>query len=170
MGYRRLGGRCHRCPGSDRPRRRSLGLESTPASREAQGWVNMNDYIRQVLLPLPERAAVWGSLYFGLEAGDRTDLVQFQQAFNPALDVKLERRDQVVPDFLALGGYEVQDAAALTFIDQDSALGNFFLIFPDARYRVVKIVAAPPYGTTVVYERITGGEVDDARLPAVAVN
>src|SRR5258708_36997888 len=125
--------------------------------------------MREVVAPLPERAAVWGSLFYGLDAGDRTDLVQFQQAFNPALDYRAAARSSIVPDFLVLGNYELPDAAALNLIGQDSALRNFFLIFPGVRYEAVKLVSAPPYGTTVVYRRVHQPANHDA-APAIAVN
>ncbi len=136
----------------------------------AAGQVSISDYINQVLEPIPERAPVWGSLYYGLESGSRVDLIQFQEALTPALDHKPQLRDRMAPAFLTLGNYEFQDAFAFTLINQDSALGNFFHVFPAARYRQIKIVSARPYGTTYVYETAGGTASAPGVEPSLAIN
>jgi hypothetical protein len=134
----------------------------------ALGQVSISDYISQVLAPLPERASVWGSLYYGIESGSRVDLLQFQEALTPALDHKPGLRDRMAPEYLTLGNYEFQDAFAFTLIGQDSALGNFSKMFPSARYRQVKIVSARPYGTTHVYRKFEPAEIGVE--PSLAIN
>ena len=45
-------------------------------------------------VPLPERARVWGGLNFGLDAGDRTDLVDMMSLFSVAKnDFRDDRRE-----------------------------------------------------------------------------
>ncbi len=149
----------------------SRGPDHAPAGeRDIPGHVHISDYTRQVLAPLPERAVTWGSLYFGVDAGVRTELVQFQDALNPALDFKPARRERIVPDFLVLKLEPLPYAVPQMLLNQDNALGNFFLIFPDARYRELKLVYAPPYGAAIVYERVGNRKTLPEPVPAVAIN
>ena len=138
--------------------------------RDIPGHVHISDYTRQVLAPLPERAVAWGSLFFGVDAGVRTELVEFQQAFTPALDFKPARRERIVPGFLILSSYHFRDAVPQMLLNQDNAFGNFFLIFPGARYRELKLVYAPPYGAAIVYERVGNRATPPEPVPAVAIN
>jgi hypothetical protein len=146
---------------------------ATPSTLERQvaGSVDITDYTRELIGPLPERVSTWGTLAFGVDAGDRTDLVQFQQVSAAALDTKPEFRDRVQPDALLLGAYEFADSFAYTIAGLDNAFRNFFLIFPGAKYRQLKLVNAAPYGTSIVYQRIVADGADIApAAPEVAVN
>jgi hypothetical protein len=137
----------------------------------AAGDANIGDYIREVTAPFPERASVWGSLYFGVDAGDRTDLVQFYQNFKLIQDFKPEQRSALAPDFLALSAYELDMTSVMYLGGEDLGLEKFTTFFPNVRYRPVRFVSAPPYGTTRDYERVpldTPREGDP--VPDVAIN
>ncbi len=135
------------------------------------GNVNFEDYIRQVTESLPERAAVWGSLYFGVDAGDRTDLVQFLQMFGVVQqDFRVEERPRLAPDFLLLSNYEL-DATTVQALDhQQSLIDTFTALFPKTRYRLARLVYAPPYGTTRIYERSTAADEGGQSDVTVSVN
>jgi hypothetical protein len=138
----------------------------------AVGNTDISDYVRQVVAPLPERAAVWGSLYFGLDAGDRTDLVQFGQVW-PVLrdDFRPEQRKELAPDFLALSSYELDSDAIRSIAGYDTTLENFGKLFPGVRYRLVNLVYAPPFGVTREYERLMEPQQNvPSSPPGVAVN
>jgi hypothetical protein len=138
----------------------------------ALGNVDIDEYARQVVAPLPERAATWGSLYFGLDAGDRTDLVQFLQMFSiVSSDFHVEERSRLAPDFLLLSNYET-DTGAVQIIDkQQNYFENFSKIFPSDAYRLFRIVCAPPYGCTRDYQRASSTDASNAdATPSVSVN
>ena len=138
--------------------------------RRVAGNVDMSDYIRRVTAPLPERAAVWGSLYFGLDAGDRTDLVQFSQMFDVvSADFRPAQRYQIAPDYLALSSYETDIDSVLCLAGQQTMIEGFGNLFPSERYRLTHLVFAPPYGATRVYERVLKERAEDP-FPSVAAN
>ena len=118
---------------------------------QAAGNADMNDYIREVESPLPEGAAAWGSLFFGLDAGDRTDLVQFFQMFRVVQDFRVDRRSKVAPDYLVLSSYEIDTDFVRCIGGADSYIENFTKLFPGIRYLPVRLVYAPPYGVTREY-------------------
>ena len=138
----------------------------------AVGNTDISDYIRQVVAPLPERAAVWGSLYFGLDAGDRTDLVQFGQVWTVLRDdFRPEQRAELAPDFLALSSYELDTDAIRSIARYDTTIENFGKLFPGVRYRLVNLVSAPPFGVTREYERLAASQPNlPASIPGIAVN
>lgn len=138
----------------------------------AVGNADISDYVRQVVAPLPERAAVWGSLYFGLDAGDRTDLVQFGQML-PVLrdDFSPEQRAELAPDFLALSSYELDSDSIRSIAGYDTTLETFGKLFPSVRYQLVNLVYAPPFGVTREYERLAESQQNaPISPPGVAVN
>ena len=133
------------------------------------GNADINDYIREVESPLPEGAAVWGSLFFGLDAGDRTDLVQFFQMYRVVQDFRADRRSNVAPDYLVLSSYELDTDFVRCVGGADSYIENFTKLFPGVRYLPVHLVYAPPYGVTREYQRVLDQE-DVKPEPGVAVN
>ena len=138
--------------------------------RDIPGHVHISDYTRQVLAPLPERAVTWGSLYFGVDAGVRTELVQFQQAFTPALDFKPARRERIVPDFLVLSRYEFQARCSADAAEPGQCPGQ---LLPDLPRRAVSRAEAGLRSPVRRGHRLrTCGEPRDAPepVPAVAIN
>ncbi len=138
----------------------------------AAGNVDIGDYVRQVVAPLPERAAAWGSLYFGLDAGDRTDLVQFIQMFGPVRDdFRVDQRSKLAPDFLVLSNYEMDIDSVGGLAGADTVTEIFAKLFPGIRYRLAHLVCAPPYGVTREYERVhPQSPAEQAVLPSLSVN
>lgn len=146
----------------------------TPSNWEirAPGNVDISDYVQQVVAPLPERASVWGSLFFGLDAGDRTDLVQYTQVWKVLLDdFGVSRRAELAPDFLLLGSYELDTDSIRSIAGYDTTIENFGKLLPTVKYRLVHLVYAPPFGVTREYERIQESQRDDVTpVPGIAVN
>jgi hypothetical protein len=145
---------------------------STQWQVRSEGNVSIADYVNQVLSRFPERARIWGSLYFGLTAGDRTDLIQYKQGLELVeADFLPEAKAALAPDFLALGPYEIDVAAVLVVANLDFGLERFAHEFPGERYRPVRLVSAPPYGVTANYERVAAATSDlDDPMPEVSVN
>jgi hypothetical protein len=141
-----------------------------PWEQRVAGNVNMNDYVAQVLAPLPERARAWGSLYYGVTSGDRVDLIQFYEPLRVVYeDFGPDGRQSVAPDFLVLGEYEMNNDVVRYMAGAESLLEMFGRIFPGVRYRFAHGVYAPPYGLTREFERVTGGNVAELP-PGIAVN
>ncbi len=134
--------------------------------------VDIDDYVAQSVAPLPERAATWGSLYFGLTAGDRTDIVQFLQMFDVvSRDFAPPQRARLAPDFLLLSNYETDLDISRYLSGHESYLEQFFEVIGELHYRGIRLVYAPPYGVVRTYEqRAAAGASTDGVPPAVAVN
>jgi hypothetical protein len=139
----------------------------------AIGNVDITDYVREVISPLPERAAAWGTLYFGLDAGDRTDLVQFVEMHNVIYsDFRIETRHNLAPDFLLLSSYETDISSSQTLAGNPSnIIDDFEQLFPKTSYRLMRVVCAPPYGCTREYQKVADGSTSRKSLdPTVAAN
>ena len=63
-----------------------------------------------VLAPLPERATAWGTVFFGLEAPDRLQLVQSSDATALMPKIPPAQRAALAPDYLVLGYPELRDS------------------------------------------------------------
>lgn len=138
---------------------------------EAAGNADINDYIREVESPLPEGAAAWGSLFFGLDAGDRTDLVQFGQMYRVVEDFRVDRRSKIAPDYLVLSSYEIDTDFVRCVGGADTYIENFTKLFPGIHYQPVHLAYAPPYGVTQEYRRVLENDLEGAKTePSVAVN
>lgn len=137
-----------------------------PWDLRTAGYIDHVSYVREVTSLLPERASAGGSLYFGLEAGDRTDLVQFLDILPAAHDFRRGRTDHARPDFLVLSPYEVTDGFERDAKGRPPLIEDVRRLFPASNYRLTDLVYAPPYGTTHIYSRTSeaGGP------PGVSVN
>ncbi len=142
-----------------------------PWEMRVAGNVDMNEYVSQVLAPLPERARAWGSLYFGVTSGDRVDLIQFYEPLRVVYeDFGPDSREAVAPDFLVLGEYEMNNDVVRYMAGAESLLEMFGRIFPGVRYRFAHGVFAPPYGLTREFERVAAHAADPDVPPGVVVN
>ena len=136
----------------------------------APGNVRIEDFIAESVAPLPERASVWGSLYFGLDSGDRLDLTQLSQSFPVvAADFRADRRAELAPDYLVLSSYETDAGFVQHLAGKQTIEEAFEATFPELRYRVVHLVYAPPYGVVRHYEQ-AGSETQALETPGIAVN
>lgn len=145
----------------------------------AETMTPIDQYLDHVLEAMPARARAFGSVMFGIEHPGRIQLVQFWDGVQLVYDLAPERRRRLSPDYLVWGD---QDSAssndaliALNGVDRlqpitgHNAVGPWRLgqLFPDTRYRLVSITAAPPYGITRVYAWDRG--VASTPRPIVAV-
>jgi hypothetical protein len=102
--------------------------------------------------PLPERASVWGSLFFGLDSGDRLDLVQMLQLLPIAIeDFKPDRVEELAPDYLLVSSYET-DNDFVRYLAGFRTIEGLSTLFPHVHYKLGHVVYALPYGGARVYE------------------
>ena len=136
----------------------------------APGNVRIEDFIAEAVAPLPERASVWGSLYFGLDSGDRLDLTQLSQSLPVvAADFRADRRAELAPDYLVLSSYETDAGFVQHLAGQQTVEETVAATLPELRYRLVHLVYAPPYGVVRHYEQ-AGSEAQALETPGIAVN
>ncbi|MDP1571627.1 MAG: hypothetical protein Q8L86_16655 [Vicinamibacterales bacterium] len=121
------------------------------------------EYSERVLHALPVRARAWGSVELGIEHPSRIQLVQFWDAIRVVEAIDPPRRPPLAPDYLVWGHVEnggstrevlaMADREAHGVDGREIHVGPQRLLdaFPDARYTLVSLVAAPPYGVTRVY-------------------
>ncbi|MAF95952.1 MAG: hypothetical protein CMM60_09405 [Rhodospirillaceae bacterium] len=135
-------------------------------------WVNIEDYVDNALSPLPLRARAWGSFFFGLESGVRTDLLQLSDGMHLIQKIKPEKRASYAPEYLVIGYREQNDIAAL--LVKNSRAAHFYSqlqkVLPGQRYELIQIVTAPPYGPTRIYRRVSPKSAPVSAPPAVRVN
>jgi hypothetical protein len=131
--------------------------------------VAFSDYANHVLAPLPQRAAAWGTVLFGLEAPDRLQLVQQSDATSLMPHIPVDRHSSLAPDFLVLGYPELRDnlLANLNGLG-DSYLETMTQVLPAMRFRLVSLTSGWPYGVTRVYARSLRAVEFAAEAPAVA--
>jgi hypothetical protein len=130
--------------------------------------VAFSDYSHHVLASLPRRATAWGTVFFGLEAPDRLQLVQPSDATVLMPRIPEKERLAFAPDYLVLGYPELRDNLLANMSGKgDSYLQTMEQVLPQARYRLVALTSGRPYGVTRVYARSLR-KSDQGEVPAVA--
>lgn len=128
----------------------------TAPLREGQGahWVPFSEYSAQVIGPIPARAEIWGTVFFGIESPDRIQLVQYADA--SGLMSKIDDRDRadLAPDFIIEGYPEHRDDVLTVLRGGRTSLDSIAGLLPGLTFRVVSLVNATPYGTARVYARV----------------
>src|SRR5262249_30819196 len=127
--------------------------------------VAFSDYAARVIDPMPARAVAWGSVLFGLQAPDRLQLVQFDDAGAMMRRVPMARRAPFAPDYVVFGYPASRDEALNALHGGGTLLGALHQLLPDVRFRLVSLVDAAPYGATRTYARVANADV---AAPSVA--
>jgi hypothetical protein len=143
-----------------------VGTEQSDKAISARQWVNIDAYVDEVLVSIPAGARAWGTITYGNETPDRLQLVQFGEAFRLVERAPPARRDELAPDYLLWGYSENRDSLMAALAGQESLMHSLERLFPRYRYRLVKIVRAPPYGAARIFQRTTvgpGGHAPDCR-------
>jgi hypothetical protein len=131
--------------------------------------VAFSDYSGHVLAPLPERATAWGTVFFGLEAPDRLQLVQPSDATALMPRIPLARRAALAPDYLVFGYPELRDNLLANLRGTgDSYLQTMASVLPGAGFRLVSLTSGWPYGVTRIYARSLRAADRAQQAPAVA--
>jgi hypothetical protein len=137
-------------------------------ARDAVHHVGFTDYAARVIDPIPSRSVAWGSVPFGMQAPDRLQLVQFDDAGAMMRRVPMSGRAQFAPDFVVFGYPEIRDEVLNVPHGGGTLLDALHQLLPDVPFRLVSLVDAAPYGATRVYARITKAEASTPSPPAVA--
>jgi Dolichyl-phosphate-mannose-protein mannosyltransferase len=152
-----------------------LALRVQARGAEAYGRVQgalpvaFSDYADHVLAPLPARATAWGTVFFGLEAPDRLQLVQPSDATALMPRIPLAQRAALAPDYLVLGYPELRDNLLANLRGTgDSYLQTMASVLPDAGFRLVSLTSGSPYGVTRIYGRSLRAADRATGTPAVA--
>lgn len=143
----------------------ALAISTAAALRSPPYWVQVaermvsaDDYLDEVIRPIPVGASVWGGIIFGLESGIRLDLVQFSDAQGLISDFAPAARPSLTPEYLIVNDL-LKDIVRIQVANSDGAvrsavpLSSLYELFPGQRYYLAGLVDAPPYGTTLVFER-----------------
>jgi hypothetical protein len=116
--------------------------------------VAFSDYAGHVLAPLPERATAWGTVFFGLEAPDRLQLVQPSDATVLMPRIPPAQRAALAPDYLVLGYPELRDNLLANLRGSgESYLQTMTSVLPGIGFRLVSLTSGRPYGVTRIYAR-----------------
>jgi hypothetical protein len=143
-------------------------LSDPPRERDAVHRVSFNDYAARVVGPIPSRAVAWGSVIFGMEAPDRLQLVQLDDAGAMIRALPPADRTQLAPDYLVFGYPEVREEVLNAPHAGGTLLDGVHQLLPDVRFRLVSLVDGAPYGVTRVYARVADENADAALAPSVA--
>jgi hypothetical protein len=141
-------------------------LGDPPRARDAVHRVAFSDYAARVIDPMPARAVAWGSVLFGLQAPDRLQLLQFDDAGAMIRRVPMPRRAQFAPDYVVFGYPEIRDEVLNAMHGGGTLLDTLHQLLPEVRFRLVSLIDAAPYGATRVYARVTNADADP--IPSVA--
>ena len=128
-------------------------------------WVPIADYVNAVVAPLPPRARVWGTLMFGAETPTRLELVQFNEGQRLAGLAPEAVRRALAPEYVIWGYPENRDGLMMGLRGEGNQLERLLTVAPEWRYRLVRLVAARPYGVTRVFAR--HAPTDVMPLPSV---
>ncbi|NQU61798.1 MAG: hypothetical protein HQ512_11760 [Rhodospirillales bacterium] len=144
----------------------------SPMQKAAASWVSIEDYVGSVLAPMPPRARVWGTFQFGYESNLRTDYVQLKEAILLVEKIRPAKRHTIAPDFIVIGYPE--QSKWLAEMAEGSRTGNPLKLlagfFPDSRFDLIRLIKAPPYGTTRIYRRVSNDAPRPAVPPSIRVN
>jgi hypothetical protein len=131
--------------------------------------VAFSDYAGHVLAPLPARATAWGTVFFGLEAPDRLQLVQPSDATALMPRIPPAQRPALAPDYLVLGYPELRDNLLANLRGEgESYLQAMATVLPGTAFRLVSLTSGWPYGVTRIYARSLRASERAPRAPVVA--
>lgn len=131
--------------------------------------VNFTEYSNRILEALPNQSSIWGDMIFGLDSGDRVNLIQVTDGAAFLNKFKDAYKKQMAPDFLMLNG--LLATSAFQFVDNE-ARNNIIAILQDLthfNYHQVSIVDAEPYGPTIVYQVSPTFSTEKDSVPSIAV-
>ncbi|QPJ65309.1 MAG: hypothetical protein G3M78_07865 [Candidatus Nitrohelix vancouverensis] len=147
----------------------SVLKQGSPWQSHANQSVQIQDYIDHVISILPKGASAFGTPIFGLESGTRVNLMQFADGVYMGRTFKPSARDALAPNFLILS-YEENRSAAISGLKREKNFFYYFKeVFPNANYALVRLVEAPPYGSTRVYMK-TSEHNTAPKTPSVALH
>ncbi len=128
-------------------------------SRMARNMVSFSEYESRVFETIPYGARVFGAVQYGLDSGNRVNLIRFPEGVQALLYYKPSLRFELAPDHLVI--YEMLqrnlfDFLTLRTMKSRSDSGAIWklqsFILPET-YNLASIVDAPPYGQTLVYTK-----------------
>ena len=143
-------------------------IASPSRATQAEHRVAFSDYSEHVVGTMPAGAHAWGSVFFGMEAPERLQLIQQEDATFLIGQLPAASRASFAPDFLVWGYPEVRGDIAAGLGGKTPRLADMKKVLPDAQFRLASLVDGAPYGVTRVYAR-TAGAADSGRAPAVDV-
>jgi len=132
-------------------------------------WVPFSDYSARVLGAIPARSTAWGSLMFGMEAPDRIQLVQWSDAISLFNRIASAERAPFNPDYIVFAYPEARDNMLSATRGGETLLSRTAQLMPDAKLRLVSLVAGAPYGVTRTYARRVGDAAPERAVPSVSV-
>jgi hypothetical protein len=131
-------------------------------------WVSISTYLDEILGQLPGGATAWGTLTYGNENPDRVQLIQYGDAMQLIAGVTSGERSRLAPQFVLWGFPENAAGATDVLNGGQSWLEGLEGVFSGVRYRLVALVAAPPYGVTRIYQQVSETVAADG-IPSVSL-
>ncbi len=119
--------------------------------RQAYGNVEFEELKSHVISGLPPRARVFGQVEFGIDSGNRFQLISFYEGLALASDFAIEDRGRLRPDAVLIGR-TASTAYAQAIFRGRSADWPIEDIFPGVSIRLIRSVYARPYGEMRVYK------------------
>ncbi len=124
----------------------------------ADRYAGISEYLREVHSTVPAGSSCWGAVIAGMETPHRVQLVQFLEGMNLAHWIPVEKRPEIVPDYLIWGYSENWQSAEAALAGSRFHLHQFHQYFPEERYQLVGLVHGVPYGAARVYRRLSRSE------------
>src|SRR5439155_25715733 len=140
-------------------------------------WVGIRNYVDKVDEFMPRGASVWGTGLHGIDSPGRLELVEFVDGVNIIWRTRqkhLVDSLSVAPQYL-LWDYALNRDNTLQAQDRSHIVSdrpkNIFRHALDqlrsVRYRIIGLIAAPPYGVTRVYQLLLNADDVPRRMPAL---
>ncbi|CAN5430180.1 hypothetical protein BH11PSE11_BH11PSE11_02370 [soil metagenome] len=148
--------------------RAELRAESSRSTQAAK-WVPISELMKELVADLPKRGTAWGSVVFGAENPGTLQLVQFGEADRLISAVPIAERSRLAPDYLVWGYPENRDSTLNVLRGKGGALARVDALLPGEHYRLAKLLYAKPYGSTRLYQRVSGSEASASNTPYISM-
>ncbi|MBF0186449.1 MAG: hypothetical protein HQL50_00830 [Magnetococcales bacterium] len=145
----------------------------------ARSSVSYDRYVMACLEDLPSGSRVWGNITMGLDVAGEVDLIRIGDGISLAHDFQPPHRSRVAPDFIILNPLyrrhllrsalserlpepgsrppKLFDLPGTSSTAPDDSHRSFWdtvhRLFPSMRWVPRKLIHAPPYGLTIVFQR-----------------
>ena len=155
-----------------------FGQASNPRLGLIQTWVGFQGYLDKIGTFMPRGATVWSTGVNGIESPGRYELIEFIDGVNILQRSRAKHlvdSSAVAPQYL-MWDYRLNRENLLQTLDRTrmppnqgkTTFGNALDALASVRYRVIGLIAAPPYGVARVYARMPNAPEAPTTVPVVS--
>jgi hypothetical protein len=131
--------------------------------KQSYGNVSFKNYERQVWSSIPQKSYSWGSVTLGMRAGIEFQFIDISSGLAFAMHHDQKYWPKISPEFVLLNYFNLE----MFFFAGPAKLKDGVLAFlsettgRDNEFRSMRVIYAPPYGNTFVFQR---SSVDESRI------